>query len=77
MVGTVLLLLTLGKHLKFDQLVGYHSNKKDSTLDFRDFLIDNLYGIILCTIPTIDTITEVALEYSIIANILLVRIDYP
>jgi hypothetical protein len=41
--------------------------------DFWDFVLDDLYGIIPCTVPPIDTITDVAFEYSIIANILLVR----
>ena len=41
--------------------------------DFRDFILEDLYGISPCTVPPIDTITDVAFEYSIIANILLVR----
>ena len=41
--------------------------------DFRDFILDDLYGITPCTVPPIDAITDVAFEYSIIANILLVR----
>ena len=41
--------------------------------DFRDFILSDLYRIIPCTVPPIDTITDVAFEYSIIANILLVR----
>ena len=41
--------------------------------DFRDLVLDDLYGISPCTVPPIDTITDVAFEYSIIANILLVR----
>ena len=43
--------------------------------DFRDFILSDLYGIIPCTIPPIDTLIDVAFEYSIIANILLVTTD--
>ena len=41
--------------------------------DIRDFILDDLYGIIPCSIPPIDTLTDVAFEYSIIANTLLVN----
>ena len=40
--------------------------------DIRDYILDDLYGIIPCTIPPIDTVIDMAFEYSIIANILLV-----
>ena len=40
--------------------------------DIRDYILDDLYGIIPCTIPPIDTITDLAFEYSLVANLLLV-----
>ena len=41
--------------------------------DLRDYILEGLYGIPPCTIPPIDTLTDTAFEYSILANILLVR----
>ena len=41
--------------------------------DVRHFILDGLYKIPQCTIPPIDTLTDAAFEYSIIANLLLVR----
>ena len=40
--------------------------------DIREFILQDMYGIKPCTIPPIDTLTDVAFEYSIISNILLV-----
>ena len=40
--------------------------------DLRDFILEGLYSIPPCTIPPIDTLTDAAFEYSILANILLV-----
>lgn len=40
--------------------------------DLRDFILEGLYSIPPCTIPPIDTLTDTAFEYSILANILLV-----
>ena len=42
--------------------------------DLRDYILEGLYNIPPCTIPPIDTLTDAAFEYSILANILLVRI---
>ena len=41
--------------------------------DLRDYILEGLYSIPPCTIPPIDTLTDTAFEYSILANILLVR----
>ena len=40
--------------------------------DLRDYILEGLYSIPPCTIPPIDTLTDTAFEYSILANILLV-----
>jgi len=61
-VGGVLLLFTLGVYIVY--LIKIE--------DIRDYILDDLYGIIPCTIPPIDTVIDMAFEYSIIANILLV-----
>jgi len=60
--GALLLFITLGLYTLY--LIKLE--------DIRDFILDDLYGIIPCSIPPIDTLTDVAFEYSIIANTLLV-----
>ena len=40
--------------------------------DIRLIVLDGLYDIQQCTIPPIDTLTDTAFEYSILANLLLV-----
>ena len=40
--------------------------------DFRDFVLDDLYGIAPCTNPILDTLIDTCFEYSILVNLLLV-----
>lgn len=40
--------------------------------DIRLIVLDGLYDIQQCTIPPIDTLTDTAFEYSILANLLLI-----
>ena len=42
----------------------------------REHILSDLYGILPCTVPPIDTVTDVAFEYSLLANILLVTMHY-
>lgn len=60
-IGAVFLILSLGG------FVGYLIKLED----LRDFILEGLYSIPPCTIPPIDTLTDAAFEYSILANILL------
>lgn len=61
-IGTAFFIITLGVYITYLVFIE----------DFRDKVLDDLYGIQPCTIPPIDTVTDVAFEYSIIANLLLV-----
>jgi len=61
LVGGVLLILKLGLYAGYLVLIE----------DIRDLVLDDLYGISPCTVPPIDTITDVAFEYSILSNLLL------
>merc|ERR1719323_773529 len=40
--------------------------------DFRDFVLDDLYGIAPCTNPILDTLIDTCFEYSILVNLLLI-----
>jgi len=62
LIGAALLLFTLGLYVAY--LVKLE--------DFRDLVLADLYGISPCTIPPIDTLTDVAFQYSVLANLLLV-----
>ena len=42
--------------------------------DVRDFILDDMYGVAPCTWPPLDTLVDTAFEFSILANILLVRL---
>lgn len=62
LVGTGLLILKLGFYAAYLVLIE----------EIRDSVLEQLYGIPPCTVPPIDTVIDVAFEYSILANILLV-----
>lgn len=62
LVGGLLLLLKIGLYAGYLIFIE----------DIRDLVLDDLYGIGPCTVPPIDTIIDVAFEYSILANLLLV-----
>jgi len=61
-IGSALFLITLGLYIAYLVLVE----------DFRHHILEELYGIAPCSFPPIDTFTDVAFEYSIIANLLVV-----
>jgi len=62
LVGGLLLLLVLGLYVAYLVLIE----------DVRDLVLHDLYGVAPCSMPPIDTATDVAFEYSVLANLLLV-----
>jgi hypothetical protein len=62
LIGAGLLLVTLATYATY--LVKIE--------EFREHVLADLYGIAPCTIPPIDTLTDVAFQYSLLANLLLV-----
>jgi len=61
-IGTSFFLLSLGIYSVYLVFIE----------DFRKHVLEDLYDIRPCSIPPIDTVTDVTFEYSIIANLLLV-----
>jgi len=61
-IGTSFFFITLGIYATYLVFIE----------DLRDKVLDDLYHIKPCTVPPIDTVTDVTFEYSIIANLLLV-----
>ena len=80
-IGSALFLLTLGTDRSRPMLYNHNTLLFPPGVyitylvlveDFRNHVLEDLYSIRPCSIPPIDTFTDVSFEYSIIANLLVV-----